>query len=225
MHHWTLEEEEDKKTGRICSQGKLSEVVNPLFGLDPKGIRDWNEEYQVVKNFPKENMAQRAQRDRAITKIYNDFLNAATEGAIAIVKGSISPLNPTEQRKSQVFVYNLIFFSYAIDSYDNFKDMTQSDQNPSWTQANHDLSGLRQLQVLEVDGLHYVATAIINYRGHRIIAQSIIPGILNNSELSSLAEYGTVDEQKTIQSNEQFHALMEKVAGKLGVQVNKILDA
>ena len=143
VHHWTLEEEEDKKTGRVCSQGKLSEVVNPLFGLDPKGIRDWNEEYQVVKNFPKENMAQRAQRDRAITKIYNDFLNAATEGAIAIVKGSISPLNPTEQRKSQVFVYNLIFLSYAIDSYDNFKDMTQSDQNPSWTQANHDLSGLR----------------------------------------------------------------------------------
>ena len=82
--------------GAICSQGKLSEVVNPLFGLDPKGIRDWNEEYQVVKNFPKENMAQRAQRDRAITKIYNDFLNAATEGATAIVKGSISPLNPTE---------------------------------------------------------------------------------------------------------------------------------
>jgi len=170
-------------------------------------------------------MAQRAQRDRAISKIYNDFLNAATEGAIAIVKGSISPLNPTEQRKSQVFVYNLIFFSYAIDSYDNFSDMTQSDQNPSWTQANHDLSGLRQLQVLEIDGLHYVASAIINYRGHRIIAQSIIPGILNNSELSSLAEYGTVDEQKTIQSNEQFHTLMKKVAGKLGVQVNKILDA
>ena len=45
-------------------------------------------------------MAQRAQRDRAISKIYNDFLNAATEGAIAIVQGSISPLNPTEQRKS-----------------------------------------------------------------------------------------------------------------------------
>lgn len=101
--------------------------MNPLFGLDPKGIRDWNEEYQVVKNFPKENMAHRAQRDRAISKIYNDFLNAATEGAIAIVKGSISPLNPTEARKSQVFVYNLIFFSYAIDSYDNFQDMTQSD--------------------------------------------------------------------------------------------------
>lgn len=88
-------------------------------------------------------MAQRAQRDRAIAKIYNDFLKAATEGAIAIIKGSISPLNPTEQKKSQVFVHNLTFFSFAIDSFDNFRDLTQSEQNPSWTQANHDLSGLK----------------------------------------------------------------------------------
>lgn len=71
-------------------------MVNPLFGLDPKGIRDWNEEYQVVMGFPKDNLAQRAQRDRAISKIYNDFLQSATEGAIAIIKGSILPLNPTE---------------------------------------------------------------------------------------------------------------------------------
>ena len=24
----------------------------PLYGLDPRGVRDWNEEYQVVKDFP-----------------------------------------------------------------------------------------------------------------------------------------------------------------------------
>ena len=43
--------------------------------------------------------------------------------------------------------------------------------------------------------------------------------------MSSLAEYGTVDEQKTIQSNEQFHDLMKQVATKLGIQINKIVDA
>jgi hypothetical protein len=55
-----------KKQSKISNQNQLSEVVCPLYGLDPKGIRDWNEEYQVVKDFPKDNMAQRAQRDRAI---------------------------------------------------------------------------------------------------------------------------------------------------------------
>jgi protein TIF31 len=56
------------------------------------------------------------------------------------------------------------------------------------------MTGLRCLATLEVEGLHYLATTVINYRGHRIIAQSIIPGILNNSDLGSLAEYGTVDD-------------------------------
>jgi hypothetical protein len=32
------------------------------------------------------------------------------------------------------------------------------------------MTGLRSLQALEVEGLHYVATAVINYRGHRVIA-------------------------------------------------------
>ena len=68
-----------------------------------------------------------------------------------------------------------------------------------------------------MDGLHYVATAVINFRGHRVIAQSIIPGILNNSELQSLAEYGTVDDQKTIHSNENFHKMMKIVAEKMNI--------
>lgn len=195
----------------------MNEVVVPLHGLDPKGIRDWNEEYQVVKDFPKETDAQRNQRDRTIIRIYNDFVKAATEGAIAIIKGSIQPLNPSERRSAQVFVFNLIFFSFAHDGYDSFKDQTNGEQNPSWTQANHDMAGLRQLQLLEIDGLYYVATVIINYRGERVIAQSIIPGILNNSELPSLSEYGTIDEQQTINSSEQFHGLMKQVAERMHI--------
>lgn len=123
-----------------------------------------------------------------------------------------------------MFVYNYIFFSYTVDLIDSFRDLTTTDNNPSWTQANHDLTGLRSLQFLEIEGLHYLATTIVNYRGHRIIAQSIIPGILNNSELASLAEYGTVDEQQTIQSNEQFHEMMLQVCQKMNIQVNKLID-
>jgi len=51
--------------------------MQPLFGIDPKGIRDWNEEYQVIKDFPKESIIQRIQRDRGLRKIYQDFLDAA----------------------------------------------------------------------------------------------------------------------------------------------------
>ena len=38
-----------------------------------------------------------------------------------------------------------------------------------------------------------------------MICQSIIPGILNNTDLSKLAEYGTVDEKKNIVACQEFH--------------------
>ena len=57
-----------------------------------------------------------------------------------------------------------------------------------------------------------------------MICQSIIPGILNNSDLGSLAEYGTVDDKKTIVSSEQFHEKMCKVAEGLNIKVNKVID-
>lgn len=57
-----------------------------------------------------------------------------------------------------------------------------------------------------------------------MICQSIIPGILNNSDLASLAEYGTVDDKKNIVANEQFHELMSRVAEALNIKMNKLID-
>jgi protein TIF31 len=97
--------------------------------------------------------------------VYNDFVDAAIKGAVAIVNGNLVPLNPNEVEKQQVFVYNFIFFSFAVDLIYSFKDSTSSDNNPSFTQANHDLMGLKTLQVLDIDGLHILATAVIQFRG------------------------------------------------------------
>ena len=70
-----------------------------------------------------------------------------------------------------------------------------------------------------------LATTIVNYKGHRIIAQSIIPGILNNNDLASLAEYGSVDEHKTIYASEHFHTLMKKICTEqLNLKISKVLD-
>jgi protein TIF31 len=83
---------------------------------------------------------------------------------------------------------------------------------------------LKALQLLDIEGMHYLATTIVGFKGHRVIAQSIIPGILNNSDLASLNEYGTVDEQKTIKSNPEFHEMMKKVCDKLNISVNTLID-
>lgn len=174
-HQWLV-------TDTAIAAKKISGIISddsttvPLYGLDPRGVRDWNEEYQVVKDFPKETFMQRVQRDRAVAKVYNDFLDAAIKGAVAIVGGNLTPLNPNESARQQVFVYNQIFFSFAVDlsgtteGESPFRDLTSSENNPSFTQANHDLVGLRALQILDCEGLHVLATAIVGYKGHRVIA-------------------------------------------------------
>lgn len=118
VHHWIVEEERKPET-----KDEASSTLVPLYGLDPKGIRDWNEEFQCVKDFPKDNFNQRMQRDRAIQKVYNDFLEAAIKGAVAIINGNLMALNPNESEKQQVFVYNYIFFSFAVDLPESRRDL------------------------------------------------------------------------------------------------------
>ena len=188
-------------------------------------MRDWNEEYQVVSKFPATDVMQRIQKERAIQKVYSEFLQAATAGAQAIIEGKLTSLNPNEPMKQHVYVYNQIFFSYAIDLPTSYRDLTSSDSFPSFTQANHDLAGLKYLQALtDFQDLYNLATCLVQYKGHRMICQSIIPGILNNQDLSSLAEYGTVDDKKNIVATEPFHELMLKVAEAMNIKVNKVVD-
>ena len=48
---------------------------------------------------------------------------------------------------------------------------------------------------------------------------------MNNNDLASLAEYGSVDEQKTIYAGEEFHKIMSKVCSEqLGLKTCKVID-
>ena len=42
-------------------------------------------------------------------------------GALAISEGHIAPINPMDEEKTQVYVYNNIFYSRAVDTKENFK--------------------------------------------------------------------------------------------------------
>ena len=56
VHHWIVEEDKLNLTRLTQSKDDSASTLVPLFGLDPKGVRDWNEEFQVVKDFPKESV-------------------------------------------------------------------------------------------------------------------------------------------------------------------------
>jgi protein TIF31 len=68
-----------------------------------------------------------------VNKTYNDFMEASRQGAVAIVDGKLQALNPNEPTRTHVYVYNQIFFSYAIDCPTSYTDLTGKENNPSFT--------------------------------------------------------------------------------------------
>ena len=56
-----------------------------LHGFDVSSLRDWNEELQVFRSLPKTDLIQKLNRDKALAKVYGDFVEAAVKGACAVV--------------------------------------------------------------------------------------------------------------------------------------------
>ena len=96
-------------------------------------------------------------------------MDAAVKGAKAIIEGKILSLNPNEPVKQHVYVFNHIFFSYAVDTPLSYRDCTSTEQFPSYTQANHDIKGLQMLKAIDVPDLHHLATCLVDFKGSRMI--------------------------------------------------------
>lgn len=198
---------------------------NILFGADNdfRGqLRDWNEEYQTFKELPRETIKERILRDRALFKFNCDFVEAAMKGAIAIVEKTVPPINPLDPEKAFMYIYNNIFFSYALDGRDIFKDI--GGDRAAYVSINNDLKGIRAFNRVDIKGLHTLATAVVDYKGHRLCAQSIIPGILQREQTSTVV-YGSMDSGKKITADPAFHELVTQAAKQLGIKEHTVIDA
>ncbi|GFY92163.1 tetratricopeptide repeat (TPR)-containing protein [Actinidia rufa] len=100
--------------------------------------------------------------------------------------------------------------------------LTESEQ-ATYASANNDLKGTKAYQEADVAGLYNLAMAIIDYRGHRVVAQSVLPGILQGDKSESLL-YGSVDNGKKICWNEDFHSKVLEAAKRLHLKEHAIFD-
>ncbi|XP_044493286.1 clustered mitochondria protein-like isoform X2 [Mangifera indica] len=100
--------------------------------------------------------------------------------------------------------------------------LAESEQ-ATYASANNDLKGTKAYQEADVPGLYNLAMAIIDYRGHRVVAQSVLPGILQGDKSDSLL-YGSVDYGKKICWNEDFHSKVLEAAKRLHLKEHTVLD-
>lgn len=107
----------------------------------PGQTRDWNEELQTTRELPRKNLPERLLRERAIFKVlfspqleqaeilqmfdqvHSDFVAAAARGAQAVIDGNVMAINPGEESRMQMFIWNNIFFSLGFDVRDHYKEL------------------------------------------------------------------------------------------------------
>ncbi|KAJ8312586.1 hypothetical protein KUTeg_009959 [Tegillarca granosa] len=187
----------------------------------PGQTRDWNEEIQTTRELPRKTLPERLIRERAIFKVHSDFVGAATRGAMAVIDGNVMAINPGEEAKMQMFIWNNIFFSLGFDVRDHYKDF--GGDAAAYVAPGNDLQGVKAYFSVDNEGLYTLGTVVVDYRGYRVTAQSIIPGILEREQEQSVV-YGSIDFGKTVVTNEKYIELLQKTAAQLKIRPHKVLN-
>ncbi|KAG6042014.1 Intracellular distribution of mitochondria [Claviceps citrina] len=186
-------------------------------------LRDWNEEFQSAKELPKGSIQDRVFRERLISKLFADYNDAAAKGAVMVARGEIAPLNPTECRDAQIFVYNNIFFSFGADGVGTFT--SEGGDEAAKVATGKDVAGVRLVNQLDIDGLFVPATVVVDYLGKRIVAQSIVPGIFKQREPGeNQIDYGAVDGKDVVAADERFISPFAQLSKALKVKRHPVWD-
>lgn len=187
----------------------------------PGQTRDWNEELQTTRELPRKTLPERLLRERAIFKVHSDFVAAATRGAIAVVDGNVMAINPGEETKMQMFIWNSIFFSLGFDVRDHYREL--GGDAAAFAAPINDLQGVKAYSAVDIEGLYTLGTVVIDYHGYRVTAQSIIPGILEREQEQSVI-YGSVDFGHTVMSHPKYLELLAKAAPVLRIAHHKVVN-
>lgn len=117
---------------------------------------------------------------------------------MGVIDGNVMPINPSEEPQEQIFIWSNIFFSFAFDVRDQYTDL--GGEAAAHAAPVRDLNGVGAYWTVDQEGLYLLGTAVIDYRGYRITAQTIVPGILQRDREQSVL-YGSVDLGKTVVSD------------------------
>ena len=195
-----------------------------IAGVDNgETLRDWNEEFQSTRELPKETVQDRVFRERLTMKLFAEYNDAAARGAVMAARGEVAPLNPTENRDAQIFVYNNVFFSYGADGVGTFT--SEGGDEAARVAVGKDVIGVRAVNQLDIDGLFTPGTVVVDYLGKRLVGQSIVPGIFKQREPGETQiDYGGVEGRDIVATNEVFVPTFSKLSKALKVKKHDVWD-
>ena len=188
-----------------------------------ENLRDWNEEFQTTRELPRETLQDRVFRERLTSKLFADYNDAAARGAVLVARGEVAPLNPTEGRDAQIFIYNNVFYSFGADGVQTFA--SEGGDEAARIAVGKDVAGVKAVNQLDIDGLFTPGTVVVDYLGKRIVGQSIVPGIFKQREPGEhQIDYGGVEGRDIVTENEAFVTVFQKLSKALHVKKHAVWD-
>ena len=170
---------------------------------------------------------QNLNREKILNDFYKMFKETAVEGAKMIREKKIAPFNffDSPRANSGYYMYGSIFFTVLEDNYMDFRTFTKDDQKQTYLGSNLDLrhnNFLNSIRYMyDIKDFYFSLNCIVQYKGLRVHAQVITPGVIFNSE--HLVEYGE-GEEGVIKYNENFHEDYKTFCNKLNLREIKVTD-
>ncbi|KAM6931004.1 clustered mitochondria protein homolog [Xenentodon cancila] len=131
---------------------------------------DWNEELQAARDLPQGTLEERLQKDKALLQVNSAFVRTVMQGAETVVDGFVEPVDGNPE--DPAFLWGGLFMSRgaagAVFGSNRGRRAAQRLELQG-VQAYSELEGLQ--------GLHMLPTAIVDYRGVRLSAQGLAPGL------------------------------------------------
>ncbi|KKZ67794.1 protein TIF31 [[Emmonsia] crescens] len=195
-----------------------------ISGVDnSETLRDWNEEFQSTRELPRDTVQDKVFRERLTSKLFADYNDAAARGAVLVARGEIAPLNPTEGKDAQIFVYNNIFFSFGADGVGTFA--SEGGDEAARVAVGKDVVGVKAVNQLDIPGLFTPGTVVVDYLGKRLVGQSIVPGIFKQREPGEhQIDYGGVEGKEVVAEHKDFVPVFEKLSTALRVKKHPVWD-
>lgn len=198
-------------------------VSNGVDGADL--VKDWNEEFQGIKEFPRDLFNERLLRDKLLNKYIQEFSVAAQDTAVEILRGNIGPLNPNERPEDHIFLRNNIFYSFGVNAT-GAHDETGGDEAARYC-FGKDLATVRILNRLDVPGVCNLLTCVVDFLGQRVVCQAPVPGIFldhrdENGEPIDKVVQGHSQDAGVVHSSEEFNKVLKPIGEALHLKSHKV---
>jgi protein TIF31 len=218
-------------------------------------LRDWNDEIQSTRSLPSTGIRERLIRERLLQKSLADFSACATTAAMLVRRGELLPLDPVpethehgeinarEDQTGTMWHYNNIFLSLgAEDVLGSFE--SEGGGEASRVAVGKDVIGVGRVNALLLESsdtdekpenaLCTLGTVIVDYLGERLVAQSVVPGIFQQTPESKDEDsaaagahrivYGGVDNGEKVFMDPGFDEKFRKLMDKLHIKRHDVWE-